>query len=143
MSDSTDALDRLYAELPTIECQRLCQEACGPIGMTRIEHRRLERGRGELACVGLECPLLVDGACSAYDIRPLICRVFGLSEGLKCPHGCVPSRWLTDEEAFELFRRANAIGGPVRHILLTPEFAAHLRETVAAQADPAPPAGEA
>ncbi len=33
------------------------------------------------------CPYLKDRRCSIYDARPLICRHFGIEEGL-CPHGC-------------------------------------------------------
>lgn len=118
MSESRDRLDAIYARLPHIECKGLCHEACGPIGMTRIEHRRLEEGRGPLACKDLVCPLLDENKrCTAYSIRPLVCRLFGLVEQMRCPHGCEPERWLSDEEATEIMRQVIVAGGPPRWIL--------------------------
>ena len=60
----------------------------------------------------LSCVFL-DGnrRCLVYDMRPMICRVYGVSLGLPCPHGCVPERWLTDEEGRDFVARAMAIGG--------------------------------
>jgi Fe-S-cluster containining protein len=101
------ALEALYAMLPKIECQRKCQDYCGPIMMTRLEAKRLP----ELICdkvplkfgVGfhtrtpsktLICPLLKEGACSVYSRRPAICRLWGLTDELRCPFGCEPDeRW--------------------------------------------------
>jgi len=47
------------------------------------------------------CPALdvESGKCKGYEGRPRICRLFGMVEKMKCPHGCEPSRWITDEEA--------------------------------------------
>ena len=61
-----------------------------------------------LACVFLD---VVDRRCLVYEQRPMICRVYGVSRGLPCAHGCVPDRWLTDEEGREFVARAMAIGG--------------------------------
>ena len=101
------ALEALYSMLPKIECQRKCQECCGPIMMTRLEAKRLP----ELVCdkvplkfgVGfytrtpsttLVCPLLKNGGCSVYSRRPAICRLWGLTDELRCPFGCEPDvRW--------------------------------------------------
>jgi len=61
-------------------------------------------------CVGIVpdpreqyCPFLGPfplGQCMAYSIRPLVCRAWGTmnNEQMRCPHGCVPERWLTNEE---------------------------------------------
>lgn len=48
------------------------------------------------------CPLLVDGRCSVYNARPMICRLFGAVEGMICKHGCKPADLLTDDEGFDL-----------------------------------------
>lgn len=106
-----DALESLYSQLPAIECQRKCQECCGPVIMTRLEARRLPelrfdktptmRGMIYVARTpkNLTCPILKDGACSAYDRRPAICRLWGLTEKLRCPFGCTPVPVWTEQQA--------------------------------------------
>jgi len=42
------ALQALYARLPKLECQRKCQECCGPVTMTRLEMRQLTRANPKL-----------------------------------------------------------------------------------------------
>lgn len=46
------------------------------------------------------CPNLNphNGECMAYAVRPLICRMWGLTKRMKCPYGCVPERWVDDAE---------------------------------------------
>jgi hypothetical protein len=36
------------------------------------------------------CPALKDGRCSVYDVRPTLCRLWGVVEDMPCPWGCVP-----------------------------------------------------
>lgn len=100
-------MEALYAQLPKIECQRKCQECCGPVMMTRLEARRLlevkcdtvplKIGMGffpRRSTNALVCPLLKNGECSVYSRRPAICRLWGLTEELRCPFGCEPDvRW--------------------------------------------------
>lgn len=112
------ALDALYATLPKLDCLRKCASCCAHFGMTGLEQERLERRAGPLKTrrilcktetghsLGVHnvlqgtCPLLKDGQCSAYDIRPAICRMWGLTEGMLCPHGCRPERLLSEAEAY-------------------------------------------
>lgn len=106
----------VYARLPTVECRGLCQKACGVIMMTRLEYRRLANALGQDLDadpgVSLACPVLTDeGRCGAYPQRPLICRLFGLTKALACPHGCQPSRWLSDDEAGEFIGEVSRISG--------------------------------
>lgn len=114
------ALDALYAELPSIECRGKCWDSCGPIGMTGVEHRRLREAGAEVPNntifpppPGSLCPALtMFNQCGVYEIRPLICRLWGLIEGvLPCTYGCRPDRYLTDAEAHEFIARAYDIDG--------------------------------
>ena len=96
-----------YAKIPQVNCQRKCQEACGPIMMSKSEQRRIENHVGRkvnfLNMETLTCPLLTpSGACGIYEQRPAICRMYGAVKMLACPHGCEPERWLTNEEAREI-----------------------------------------
>ena len=89
--DTTEEIDRLYAMLPHIECQRRCQKACGPILMSQAESDRIaERiGRMPKDTKDLSCPMLSPmGNCTIYDIRPAICRLYGLTKALRCRFGC-------------------------------------------------------
>lgn len=120
MTEAQDrALDALYAELPAIECAGLCWDSCGPIDMSAAERTRIARvsnmdiPRGNFLRDGPSlCPALtIFKRCSVYEIRPLICRIWGLTKMLPCSYGCRPDRWLTEPEAYELIARAHEISG--------------------------------
>lgn len=112
-------LDALYAELPTIDCQGMCWDSCGPIQMTGVERQRIHRE------AGVEIPdrsWLRDGSglcpalnmfhqCSVYQIRPLICRIWGMTRRLRCNYGCKPDRMLSEPQAYEFIARAMEICG--------------------------------
>lgn len=113
-------LEALYARIPHIDCKKLCRECCGPIVqagvMSALEFERLaeyerqpEDPKNFMAC----WLLTPDGLCSAYDARPLICRLWGVVDTplMRCPFGCVPDRWLTDAESRTMLREATSIGG--------------------------------
>ena len=76
--------------------------------MSDVEARRIEQSTGlPLRKVDLDlvCPYLTDkGRCSIYDLRPLICRMFGTVEGMPCPHGC-KAALLTDKQSAVLFKQ--------------------------------------
>lgn len=94
------ALDTLYAQLPRLECQRKCQGTCGVIIFSRLEWQRIlnttrQKAQGKRDCV---CPYLKRGQCSIHTRRPAICRLYGLTESMRCPWGCIPEYWLSEEE---------------------------------------------
>jgi Fe-S-cluster containining protein len=104
-------LDELYAELPALDCQRRCQDSCGPIAMSYVEWARIVKKLGyEPRATGAVCPLLRAGLCSVYPVRPMLCRLWGLVETMQCPWGCVPERVLTTREGYVFLARARAIG---------------------------------
>jgi hypothetical protein len=82
-------------------CKGLCAESCGPIEASQAE-RRLLTSHGvrlpsiEDALMDMlaggdgNCPALKDGRCTVYDVRPTICRLWGVVEGMPCPWGCKP-----------------------------------------------------
>lgn len=123
MADHSElSLADVYARIPVMDCKGLCQESCGPIAMSREEDDRL-RARGidipsmvdTVAAIdaGAEywCPALKDGRCTVHDVRPTICRLWGATQSLPCPHGCTPADALTQEESYELLRLAGIAGG--------------------------------
>lgn len=109
--------------LPTFRCRGKCQDQCSVVPMNAAEVRALQAAAGREFDVwpspglaqdagrdftitppgSLRCPALdASGRCSGYAGRPMICRLYGMVEALRCPHGCEPSRWLDDHEAAEL-----------------------------------------
>jgi hypothetical protein len=115
-------LDAIYAELPTIACKGLCSIACGAIVLSDLEARRLQltthtapRTTADGRCIYLRPTDGADGKtrgrCTAYAVRPLICRVWGLVQLLSCMHGCVPDRWLGDVAFVRLAQRLERIAG--------------------------------
>ena len=105
--------------LPRLDCKKLCQDSCGPVPMTHQEVAELQGASGMTFDIrpffgdrvlitpegSLDCPALKDGLCAGYDKRPVLCRLFGMVKKMRCPHGCEPSRWLTDVEAGEILDR--------------------------------------
>jgi Fe-S-cluster containining protein len=118
-------LDELYAQLPAIDCQGLCVDSCGPIPAGEFERRRMESASGRKltadkvfqslengqlnACH--ECSMMENGRCAVYDVRPAICRLWGVAEDLRCPYGCEPERVLTVAEGYAFLAEAYAIAG--------------------------------
>lgn len=98
-------LDELYAQIPALECKGLCHNSCTRIEASELERQRIrERGKdiGESISGPRELKLILAGevsrcpalgplnTCTVYDIRPMICRVWGVAEGLLCEFGCIP-----------------------------------------------------
>lgn len=120
-----NSLEQIYAIVPEAHCQGLCTDYCGPVMGSRVElSNALVAGvdlmmpaRRMLALKSADvpipsCPALVDGRCSIYDVRPLICRLWGVSEALRCEYGCTPDRLLTRDEAGWLIKESIRLGGP-------------------------------
>lgn len=98
-------LRRLWATIPSGFCRGLCVDTChGPVPTTPLEERVLAdvgvaiptpddpaAWAGAISDPGYRCPALSAGRCTAYEVRPTMCRLWGVSEGMACPHGCVPA----------------------------------------------------
>ena len=123
------ALDRFYEKIPKIKCQGTCWNSCGPIDMSDAEWRRVnsqsttiqiepftsERAQRWARDEPLHCAALsAFGTCKIYDVRPTICRLWGVTESMPCPQGCPIEgrrKRLTDQEGFELLMESMEIGG--------------------------------
>jgi len=61
----------------------------------------------------LTCPALDEKSlrCTVHESRPLICRLYGLvdNEKMKCTHGCIPERWVSDKEVGGWYKRLHEI----------------------------------
>lgn len=110
------ALARLYASMPTVACKGLCAHECRThIGAHPIEQQAMEEASGKpLVFHRLErrCGHLTpEHRCAVYEHRPLMCRAYGVVQAMRCPHGCVPDRWMSDDEARALFTELENLSG--------------------------------
>lgn len=114
----------IYAKIPNIVCRGLCHGSCGPVPATHDEIAAIEQRSIHVYGVTKDstCTMLAAGRCTVYEDRPLLCRLWGVIPSMACPWGCVPDRWLTDEEAGSLLKQmANAGHGYDLSRLLPPE----------------------
>ena len=107
-----ERLDALYEQIPAIRCRGLCSESCGPIQMSAREKVRIEKASVKALGCDEHCSMLVGGRCSVYDVRPMVCRLWGVVEAMPCPFGCVPEGGrLSNEEGMRLMKAAVDAGG--------------------------------
>lgn len=94
-------LRRIYAKIPGVKCKGLCTDTCGSIGLSQGEFIHLTKiTREKPSVVDFDrCNYLKDERCSVYDDRPSVCRLFGVVDVMKCPHGCEVERVLAEPEA--------------------------------------------
>ena len=115
-------LQKLYDRIPEIpDCDGRCWTSCGPIGMSDRENQRIRRaGRRitpyqealKLADTYYCEALTGDKRCAVYEMRPLVCRLWGAVEGLPCVYGCRPEGgYLSDAEGYWLISESRRIGG--------------------------------
>ncbi len=117
------ALQALYDRIPAIpDCTGQCWTSCGPIDMSDRERQRIRQAGYQITPMDQAraragtywCEALTGGKrCAVYELRPLICRLWGVTESLRCPYGCIPEGgWLPDAEGYELIAVAwQADGG--------------------------------
>lgn len=118
-----DALARVYERIPDAGCRGLCVAACSAIDASTAEVTRMRRAGVSLPSPeqmretarrtgSFTCPALREGRCAVYEVRPVICRLYGATESLRCPYGCAPvGGRLSDEDAHALIAESFAVGG--------------------------------
>lgn len=104
-------IDLIYIQVPKIDCKGKCSASCGPITAYDNEVDLFEKRTGKdfpdalemLESGNLTCPHLnLLGRCDVYQNRPLICRLWGVAEGMPCVFGCTPERVLSDRIAHDM-----------------------------------------
>jgi len=121
-SDMDAALQEIYGQVPAIpDCTGQCWTSCGPIDMSDRERQRIrqagykimpaEQARAQVDTYW--CEALTSGRrCAVYEMRPLICRLWGVMESLPCPYGCRPEGgFMADIEGYRLIAAAWRAGG--------------------------------
>ncbi len=94
-----DAVEKIYAQLPVIQCRGLCSESCGPIVFSKAEADRMARKSIKPPAFDETgtCTALRADRCSIYKNRPYVCRLWGVIKSMACPHGCRPAEYVTKE----------------------------------------------
>ena len=119
-------LQEIYEKIPDIKCRDNCGECCGLISMSRYEEKRIRKYLEEYnlsirfsndppnityvnayinAMMGVnKCHFLDDHKkCLIYPVRPIVCRLFGVSEHMKCPYVKM-EEYITEKESSQLIR---------------------------------------
>jgi Fe-S-cluster containining protein len=88
-----EEIKKLYEKIPSSVCDGHCSKCCtNMIQFAPSEEEKMGGYKWDGVCSHLK-----DGKCSIYENRPLICRIYGVSEMFIC-EGCKPVRTLTEEE---------------------------------------------
>jgi Fe-S-cluster containining protein len=110
-------LNKIYKKIPSLKCPPGCSACCGPVPLCSKEasvlkdlvkdnpDKSLLEGLNSFMTPtdpDLNCKFSSAKGCTVYENRPLMCRLFGTVESLKCPLGCAPSRYLTRAEENDL-----------------------------------------
>ncbi|WP_233702101.1 YkgJ family cysteine cluster protein [Iodobacter ciconiae] len=64
------------------------------------------------ALENLSCPHLADKGCTVYLERPLICRLFGTTPALACPHGKQPEMMIDkaiEQQIYQFFKETRQV----------------------------------
>ncbi|MBI5582561.1 MAG: YkgJ family cysteine cluster protein [Deltaproteobacteria bacterium] len=105
-------IEDLYDTLPEFSCPGGCTACCRNFGIpsqTKVEAARIQQflraGRRRTGKArGTTCPYVVPEGCTIYPVRPLICRLYGVSPDYLCAEGVRPLRLLHEDEEAELWQ---------------------------------------
>ena len=126
-SQRINKIEEIYSSIPEISCVEDCGKCCGLISMSELEDRRVRRFleenhlevqfyndpldvtyvkalHGENRCYFLD----KRQRCLVYPVRPIICRLYGVAENMRCPY-TRPGEYLTESEAINLIKEVKKI----------------------------------
>jgi Fe-S-cluster containining protein len=117
------AIRNIWDRIPDVACTGKCADYCRAIAMSQAEldmvRERIPSFPGILEALRnaddgdqLMCPALMFGRCTIHEVRPTVCRMFGVSEKLPCPYGCEPEGGpLPQKQSEEVMDDMRAAGG--------------------------------
>jgi len=117
MSQTSQKIRFFRSRIPSFECIPGCHDCCGPVTTSTEEISRLPLKSDEqhaAALADLSCPHLGQKGCQVYLERPLICRLFGTTPSLACPHGRRPEMMID----VEIEQKIYGFFKEVRHVLV-------------------------
>jgi len=92
----------LRKQIPAFKCKEGCTDCCGMVPFSNWEWAQVKDQR---IATKVKCPYASKDGCEIYKDRPIICRLFGTVEKLKCPHGCRPDRRLSKKKEQEIMKK--------------------------------------
>lgn len=101
--------------IPEFACIPGCHDCCGPVLASTEEMARLpprSDAERDAAMQRWDCVHLGEQGCSVYQERPLVCRLFGTTPRLPCPHGRRPELMIDpdlDARIALFFRQARQV----------------------------------
>ncbi|MBC7779302.1 MAG: YkgJ family cysteine cluster protein [Proteobacteria bacterium] len=96
---------RWYAQIPRFECIEGCTDCCGPVPWSAYELEQAQLAQPPVARPDNVCEFSLAGRCQIHAVRPLMCRLFGAVEDLRCPHGRGPLELLPVDAGHDIVRR--------------------------------------
>jgi len=101
---------RIISRIPEADCVEgcdlCCREAHRHAMQTWLDEQglpiKIRRTTIKRGCSAYVC----SGGCPVYERRPLICRLYGVSQSLPCDYGIRTRNPLTHEETIALMRKA-------------------------------------
>jgi uncharacterized protein len=94
MHSNQQKIQFFRTRIPAFECIPGCHDCCGPVTASSEEMFSLpviSAAKHDVALQDLSCPHLGAKGCTVYAERPIICRLFGTTPRLPCPHGKRPA----------------------------------------------------
>ena len=94
LQSDTQKIQFFRTRIPSFECIPDCHDCCGPVTASSEEMFALpvvDAATRTDALANLNCAHLSSKGCTVYAERPLICRVFGTTPRLPCPHDRRPA----------------------------------------------------
>jgi hypothetical protein len=107
MTGNSQKIRFFRKHIPAFACVPGCHDCCGPVTTSSEEMARLpvkSEAQHDAALADLSCPHLGKSGCEVYDERPLICRLFGTTPRLPCPHGRHPELMIDAEIEQQIHR---------------------------------------
>lgn len=102
-------LEKVILELrtliPQFECLPGCIDCCGPTPRSKWEWDQVKDKRFMSRKRPLDCPYSYNGKCDVYEDRPILCRLYGTTVDLPCPHGKSPLLPLSHEQTQAIMGR--------------------------------------
>ena len=102
---------RLYGAIPSFECIEGCTDCCGPVPWSVHELKQAGLAEPPAERADHACVFSLVGHCGIHERRPLMCRLYGAVEDMRCPHGRGPLVPLQAEDGHELVRRYKIANG--------------------------------
>ncbi len=109
MSSIREIFEQNCNKIPEFHCKEGCGKCCGVHLITAFlkEHGRKQQYAKEILDM---CPYLDEKKrCTIYEVRPAICRLYGVVQAMQCPYRKA-QQYLSDDEVISILRACGVLG---------------------------------